>query len=542
MTISKNVPKKSKSSKKSYYRFEIPSSKLPRKNKELEATDEALYSSSLKVCNVYGNLSLYSNLSSYYYSLLSYSKGDPRWYDYSKVLSWLYDNYHVNFYSKGSFKLDIESFTNSLGILEGYLSEYLRSTIKLKRVSTAKLKVVCRWFCYNLYRTKALSKVVGTYTRNKSNYSKELSDISYSYTIHLISMFENMGLILSLKGYNYDSLSRVNSCFIINPRLFDILQVEGDIEEHFKGQSLGKPESFVKIRYKDEEGRKIDMKTEDIIGQDLLVFELAEKILEEANTLINNATISINGIPVPDVWFTRIFKNTVYEYGRVFDNGQIQTKTKYYRSLIEIDGMKTVTLDIKSLHPRMIMEMKGLKADNDYDPYLSEGIEIDEKLICKFKKFYGLDSYNPVRNLSKVALLCLINAESDESAIKAIREKLHKDYLRKGTRNEDQLLYLGLPKECMSDDFLKDWVYKLKQHNHYISDWLGKGRSGRLQNMDGEIMIKCIEKMSKLGIVGLPVHDAIICAKPQKNIVENIMRESYKEVLGSDFNLIIEEE
>lgn len=538
----KKSQKKSKTEGKSYYRFEIKSSKLPKKNKDLEMYDEVVYTNLLKVRNVSDIYHLYDNLSSYSNLLLDYSSGDPRWYDYSRCLSWLYDNYKVNFYSKGKFEIESNEYINSVSILEDYLRQYVKNTIKLKRVSNDKIGKVCRWFCYGVYRTKSLGKVVGTYTRTKANYNKELSDISYSYTIYLMDMIKDLGLAICLKGYNFDNLSRVNSCIVINPRLLDILEVKGDFDEHFIGKSMGKPDTFVKVRYVDESGRKIDMKKDSMESSDIHVLDIVEDILDKANELFNNTMISVMGIPIPEIWFTRIYKNTIYEYGRLFDNGEIQTKTKYYRSLIEIDGMKTVTLDIKSLHPRMIMEMKGIKAPENYDPYLSSGFAIDEKLIQKFKKFYKIEEYNPIRNLSKISLLCLINADSEESALKAIREKLHKDYLRKGTRNEDQLLYLGLPKDVMSDQFLKDWICKLKEHNHYISDWLGKGKSGKLQNLDGEIMLKCVEKLTKLGIVGLPVHDAIICAAPQKDIVEGVIREAYKFVLGTDFNLIIEEE
>lgn len=540
MKITKNIPKKSKNKRKSYYRFEVPNSKIPKKNRELESLDESTYSLLLKssqcINSSYYYIYNYSNL------LFNYSDGDPRWYDYSRCLSLLYDSYSINFYRKGNFNLNTDHFHNSVSSLESDFKQYLEERVKLKRISNKKVNLVCKWFCYGIYRAKGLGKLVGTYTRTKSKYSSDVSDISYSYVIYLIDMLKWLDLLICLKGYSYDSLSKVNSCFIINPRLFDILGVKGDITKHFKDKPLGKPDTFVKVRYSDENGRKIEMKRKDIDPSDLLVLDIVEDILEEANALFNRSMISVMGIPIPEVWFTRIYKNTVYEYGRVFDNGEIQTKTKYYRSLIEIDGMKTVTLDIKSLHPRMIMEMKGIKADENYDPYLSEGIDLNLKLINKFKKFYKIDNYNPIRNLSKISLLCLINADNDDSAIKAIRDKLYKDSLRKGTRHEDQLLYLGLPDDVLTDKFLRDWINKLKIHNEHISDWLGKGRSGKLQNLDGEIMIKCIDKLTKLGIVGLPVHDAIICAEPQKFIVEKVMRESYKDVLGTDYNLIIEQE
>lgn len=536
---SKNVPKKSKNKGKSYYRFEIPRSKIPNKNKELEIRDEDLYRSLLNQYNVY---IFYNYIYNYSNLIISYSNGDPRWYDYSRSLSLLYDNYSVNFYRKGKFQIQNSDFYTSVSILENYLVEYLKDVVGLKRISSIKVSSVCRWFCYGCYRAKSLNKIVGTYTRNQNNYAKESSDVSYSYVRYLIDMLKLFELVICFNGYNYDNLSRVNSCFIINPRLFDILDMKKDLTEYFSCIGDGKPETFVKVRSEDYKGKNIDMRREDMNPSDMPILDMVEEILEEANKLINNSTISVNGIPIPEIWFTRIYKNTIYEYGRIFDNGEIQTKTKYYRSLIKIDGMETVTLDIKSLHPRMIMEMKGIKADTDYDPYLSEGIELDVKLINKFKKFYKIDNYNPIRNLSKVSLLCLINASSEESAIKAIREKLFNDNLRKGTRHEDQLLYLGLPNECFTDKFLKDWVNKLKQHNHYIKDWLGAGKSGKLQNLDGDIMFRCIEKLTKVGVVALPVHDALICAEPQKSIVEGVMRESYKEVLGTDFNLIIEEE
>ena len=534
MKTSKNVPKKGRNKGKTKFRFEIPLSKLPNKNKELEALDKTVHDHLKMVRNV---SNIYSNIKSYY-SLIKSNFGDrSHWYDYSKSLGFIYDNLSLNFYMKGGFNLEDESFLSSVTILKDCFYDYLVSN-GMKNIQNKNLEISCKWFCYMLYRSISLGKCMGTYTRTKSNFKNTKSDISYSMTIRLIDFLESIDMVLPFTGYNIEGLSKVNSCFVINPEINNFLKVKC-IDNQNMFNNLGKPDSLVEIRT----GKEGEIIIKDDYDKDwITTVDIVEDILEKFCEINNKAFISVMGIRIPEIWFTRIHKNTIYEFGRVFDKGQIQTKTKFYRSLIEVDGERTVSLDIKSLHPRMIMEMKGIICEKDYDPYISDGIDLDIKLIRKFKKFYSIDKYNPIRNLSKVSLLCLINSKSEQEAIKAIRDKIFKDSMKRGTRHEDQLLYLGLPDEVLTDKFLSSWVDKLKSHNHTIMDWLGSGKSGELQFLDSEIMFGCIKRLVELDIPALPVHDSLICAESKKRLIENLMRESYKEVLGTDNNLIIEEE
>jgi hypothetical protein len=102
--------------------------------------------------------------------------------------------------------------------------------------------------------------------------------------------------------------------------------------------------------------------------------------------------------------------------------------------------------------------------------------------------------------------------------------------------------FVGLPEGCMKDDFLNKWIDKISEHNYIIKDWFGKEKGSTLQNLDSEIMMVCLDRLTDMNIVVLPVHDSLICAKPHRFIVESVMVEAYKAVLGSGNNLIIEEE
>lgn len=539
MKTEKKLQKSCKNKGFKGFRFTLSSSKVPKKNKELEAFDTSIYSNLLKVRNVYLEYNSISNYINLIYKDISIN---PKWYDYSKSLSFIYDHLSINFYMKGAFEVGTKAFHDSVDLLEDMFFTYLKEDLGKKRVSRKLVNTVCKWFCYGVYRCGHLNKCAGTYTRTKENFNSNRSSISYKVTIELISFLEKINYIIPLKGYNYDGYSKVNSVFILNPDIWEFLGYEEPSDSAcFKMQ--GKPDQLVEVRYKEEGSKTNIIMEEDMYEDDWYnPIDTASEVLDQFGKMINESMISVMGIDIPELWFRRIFKNTVYEFGRIFDNGEIQTKTKYYRSLIEIDGMKTVSLDIKSLHPRMIMEMKGIVCPEDYDPYISDGVSLDEKLIKRFKKFYGIDKYNPIRNLSKITLLCLINSKSESEAVKAIRDKIYKDNLKKGTRNEDQLLYVGLPENVLSDSFLLEWIEKIKNHNHKISDWLGSGKSGELQFKDSEIMLACIKQLVEKGIVALPVHDALICAVNQQDIVSQIMKTAYKEVMGSDFNILIEEE
>jgi hypothetical protein len=108
------------------------------------------------------------------------------------------------------------------------------------------------------------------------------------------------------------------------------------------------------------------------------------------------------------------------------DQGQIQSQSKKDRSTIRIDGSTTISLDFKSLHPSFLFELEGISLYGR-DPYACDlHMPVDHDKVYDwveandlFDVYETKSDYNPKRNLAKTALLCMINAESEQSAISA---------------------------------------------------------------------------------------------------------------------------
>ena len=58
---------------------------------------------------------------------------------------------------------------------------------------------------------------------------------------------------------------------------------------------------------------------------------------------------------------------------------------------------------------------------------------------------------------------------------------------------------------------------------------------GYLQSIDSSIMLKIMQKMMKKDLPFLPYHDSIVVYKDLDEVID-IMKESWKDVLGSDDN------
>lgn len=508
--------------------------RLSKRNKQLVSMEGELLSTSYLSTLILPRLyTLYTD----YLSILSIDcKGsifNGLWYSKSRLIKDIYDSHCL----KGWFEFNTPTETNYNSTVDRLVDDLTAYSelVGVNRHHKSKYKVSCQWLAYHLYRLVEHGKVGLKYSRDNNFFTDNgIKGVSRTINLRLFDMLVSRGLCSNFIGSNYDPDNMLMSMLVVNPVT---LKVYG-VSEPIKTKDISNKPTLVEVRYKDEEGNNKVLNTEDYPSEWLPELKGVEEVLDKYNTLINTSKVLINGIPVPELWLRRIYKEDIYTYGRLFDDGSVQTQSKYKRSLIKIDGEETISLDFKSLHPRLAYAWEGVILDKDFDPYPNISIKVDVKLINKYKKFYNITKYNPIRNLTKLCLLCLFNAENDRSAIGAVSAKLLSDYSKRGTTSEDRMKFIGLPKGLP----IKEIIQQIKVHNQGISKYLGSNKGGLFQHTDSEIIVDCLRNLEKKGIVALPVHDSLTCKLGYKDDVYSQMLESYSKVVGSEVNCIVEVE
>ncbi|CAL9959880.1 hypothetical protein VPHF99_0049 [Vibrio phage F99] len=451
------------------------------------------------------------------------------WNGYSEVFKFIHDSCSVKASPDYTAKTLNKANTDYVEVLSGMLESYMRGK-GTTRISKKKYYGTCKWFVVYLHKMVKCNNLGILYTRSsnfKSEFGVTNKDFSIPICINLITMLEEYGYVLNFNGNTLYG-SRHMSMVIPSPDLLDILHIDGKTYE-----IKLRPECLVTPI---KEGNVHVIPSN---GDEAYLVEDCVYVLEKFVNLMNSGEITKCGYPISEYWLKRMLRIDVHHNSRFFDNGTIQCASKYIRSTIEIFGEKTVSLDFKSIHPAILLHKEGynLKDHNPY-PTITE-IEVDTKLVNRFKKFYSIDKYDPVRNLIKRLFLCMINADSINKAVGSCYDDLAKDRLKKGNINEGTMKYVGLPPVN-----LHTIAEQLLKHNHMISKYLGTGVGNALQYADSSIMFSCIKILTEKGIPCLPVHDALICRISDREFVESVMTEAFVDVVGvgSRGNCIIEEE
>jgi len=187
----------------------------------------------------------------------------------------------------------------------------------------------------------------------------------------------------------------------------------------------------------------------------------------------------------------RIFNNNSFEDGGRFYHGWWQEIPKQYRKLIEIDGKITVEVDYSSIHFRILYAEQGIDI-GDTDPYIIKG-------------------YEDKRNIIKISLNIILNAEIKDAAIKAM-------YMHKKL-NIDKDTAIGI-------------YIRLEEEHPRIKKYFGSGKGIKLQYIDSQIAEQVMLNLAKDDIVCLPVHDSFIVRLGHKIYLEEEMDKVFKEIAG----------
>lgn len=285
-----------------------------------------------------------------------------------------------------------------------------------------------------------------------------------------------------------------------------------------------------------------DRSTKEVV--ELIRTEEVEKMAEEMNRYnesLVGADIRFGGEVVPLLEYHRTFSGDFKSGGRLFAHGgSIQIVPQELRlSSITIGGEPVVELDYSANHPRILYELISIEkremvAPADIDPYDCDTsfLNIDQEKIDTHKTRFGLEGYNPVRNYLKQAMMRALNCESDAKAIASIATELFKD----GQKSEADRKFVGLIKP---DSGLT--LNAISKKNYHISRDFFQDKGIWLQHLDSEIALRVIDLMLQNGEVVLCWHDSFQCRESAKDLLLCAMKEAWRDVLGNDFYVKVDQ-
>lgn len=525
---------------KRQFRFKTNFNRIGKKHKDFIELDKGLLNKikfnkpSLKgmhrgSCNI--NIYIWNDLINLLDYYINYDKGYVNnWYVDCDSLSYISDVIAC----KGSPDhplLPDELFSDELFRM---FIEYQRS-IGITRISQKKSKAVISWFVHYFYKNRNKSVNAISYSRDKNFntlYNVTNKDLSYNILIRFVDFMVEKGMAVTMKGNKLYSCS-VPSLLIVNPNVEELIP-DINTEDNFY-----KKPKIPCVKVTDTQGKPIPL--EEVNNKDYLIMveEQTNTLLDNYHSIVDDNKPEINNYSLGEVRLHRVIKEKEYVNCRWFDDGSFQGKPKDLRKHLTFKGSPTVSLDFKSLHPAILLYYKGVRLE-DHNPYPNiDFISVNKRDLNKFKAYYNISSYDPVRNIVKKLFLAMINASSINMAVGSIYEDLYKDRLKKGTYKEHTMKYIGI-----GDIDLHKVAECILKHNEVISEYLGVGEGNSLQYVDSMIIYHCIEDLVKIGLPFIPVHDSISCRVEDKEVVLSIMERSFVKAVGegSEFNCIIEEE
>lgn len=426
--------------------------------------------------------------------------------------------------------------------LSNRLYDYLKQTNS--RVSKPKVRETVKHLIKHISRLKFHKKYSIKYTRNKVYWSnKKKFNASFNYMLSLIEMLEKDNVIKNISGFIFGSEGnedKVSSLLIITPTFIDWCNSATDPEQcaipvKMEDCLLEPKVSLVEIRVRTNTNHK-NKKEYKLVSpepKDNLFYAQAVYFVDKYNEAISNRIVEIDGYRVPELFFRRIFNQDMEHGARFYDRGDIQGKNETIRSTITIDNEETVEIDYCSLHYSLCAEKEGIDLKGK-DPYNFEfNVELDLEEIEQWKAKYNIQhKYDPVRNLKKVAILAMFNAEDRQSASSAISKKIKDDF---NCEDKSMRRFVGLKK--VSVVTLIDCIL---EHNKDVAKYFNSGIGLHLQFLDSNMIEYCISKFLEIGEVCLPVHDSLIVKKGLEDFTKKTMEDAYLRVMGSKINCRVE--
>jgi hypothetical protein len=382
------------------------------------------------------------------------------------------------------------------GLTEQLLSELLHDSglKEKKRIHTTKYLKALEIILLNLYSAQLINtnRYVSfprdsNYYSGSSRYSNK--QLGYNVAIAAIDALLECGYITSKPGY-IDQFTGIGfrSRIRATEKLIDLLKTHrlnrfmvthSEDEEVIilkSGKDDRKKSDY--IEYKDSKitsqmrsnlsfiNRELDKRLINLHLSDDQWVKLNERMLyEEDRQPIDFSRRKLK----------RIFNNGNFDHGGRFYHGWWQEVPSDFRKYIEIDNMKTIEIDFSQIHISMLYQREYLPVPEG-DLYLLDGLEKKRKDL---KKAFNI----------------MLNAESRDSAIRAIKSEVK-----------------------LSDEISSGEIYnRIAKKHEPISQYFGSGEGVRLQFYDSVIADHIMLDLLKEGVPVLPVHDSFIVPEVDKD-------------------------
>jgi hypothetical protein len=419
----------------------------------------------------------------------------------------LWNSRALNFHYYSKYPQLLELINSILGELVGLLKNRsdTQRIHKVKLQSSLSLAIINLYSAHNINPDKYVA-----YPRNPGGFKKtryKRHNVGYDVFVKVVNTLEATGYIENHLGF-YDRfsgtgrISRMRATSRLT-RLFEEYKLAGVMIQRKEDEEViilksvsvldnNKKDKFV-VDYEDTtqtnkmrdnlhsinsllHSRWFDIKASDKMYREM-IRQLKNKGKEEVDFTRKR--------------LARIFNNNSFEDGGRFYHGWWQEIPKQYRKLIEIDGKITVEVDYSSIHFRILYAEQGIDI-GDTDPYIIKG-------------------YEDKRNIIKIALNIILNADTKDAAIKAM-------YMHKKL-NIDKDTAIGI-------------YIRLEEEHPRIKKYFGSGKGIKLQYIDSQIAEQVMLNLAKDDIVCLPVHDSFIVRLGHKIYLEEEMDKVFKEIVG----------
>ncbi|AGH32185.1 hypothetical protein VPHG_00118 [Vibrio phage 11895-B1] len=345
------------------------------------------------------------------------------------------------------------------------------------------------------------------FSLRKENYTtankKNNTSISYVKCKRVVETLDQLGYITLYKGFydHYKDLS-LKSCFIIQHKLVNLF-------DSVNISRIGRPrpvETFIELR---------DSSSDELITElsKLRGIKGKRDLVKRFNELLLKFDIRCKLHPVCAV-YKRVYTDDLLSHGRWYSQSSLQTTESSFRKYLTINGYKTTEVDFRQQHPRILLDLDCISKPMSWEPY------VDIKDLTEEG-----DETNQSRSLSKMAMMCLLNADTLRSAKSALWK--HYDKFKQTHYNNVSI----------KEGIINKIFDRLVEKNKDIAHWFGKeGLWKILQHYDSEIAAFIIEKFISMGKCILPWHDSFVVVRQDRDLLIDTMREAWKHVLGSNKN------
>lgn len=374
-----------------------------------------------------------------------------------------------------------------------------------------------------------------------------------THSTQALKELENQGLIIKVQegkrgiggksGIStvYKRTSKFKEIFSKDDKMIQIDDLEidtlglGDVSIDEKGYTWDK-DKLSKTKLLDGRDMRLDDNDFVILVPDSVPVPIRENYFEETIQTVNwlNKTyfskiklgFSKEGIGrsmIKNVYLTRIYgKNEEDEtedcgrfyqkYSRSYQNIEKEEVRKY----LTINGQKTTEIDYSSMFTNLLYVREGKQLTQDpYEQVVKEliGDNTDQGTIKE------------VRKIVKLCVNVLYNSKSLKSYVSTFNSKKNKRHYEL--------------RQLLKDKYGKgvNDIRKVMEKVHPdIKQYFYTGIGKELMFTESNIIQEVLLRMEQENILGLPLHDSIICQEDKGLEVFRIMKDVYKDYIKKQFN------